>query len=124
MKFKSLEKFPSEIRNNEIVNIECDIEQLVVTVQFDGTKLDIYIDDPAGFRVLDEGDLLEFWPACSSSNGWLYEIKTGGWLDQESMREGFLLSNNEKIKEYFITGMNFCINVLAWEPPQIEESIR
>ena len=124
MKVKSLEKFTSEIKKNEIVNIECNIEKLVVTVEFDGSKLDIYVDDPAGFRVLDEGDLLEFWPSCSSNNGWLYEIKSGGWLDQESKRSGFLLSNNEGIKEYFITGINFCINVLALEPPRIEESIR
>lgn len=124
MEVIALEKLPSETADNEIINIEFDIDTLIITVEIESYKLDIYIDDPAGFRVLDEGDLLEFWPTCSSHNGWLYEIKSSGWLEQESKRKGFLLSQDERVKEYFITGTNFCINVLSWEPPRIEESIR
>ena len=44
-----------------------------------------------GFRVLDERDLMEFWPECSSSNGRLFEISAAGWLAQELSRPGSLI---------------------------------
>jgi hypothetical protein len=31
---------------------------------------------------------------------------------------------NPEIKEYFIAGVNYCINVLAWEKPDVEASTR
>jgi len=124
MEASPLEKSSSETENVEIINIDFDIETLIVTVVMDGCKIDIYFDDPAGYRVMDEGNLLEFWPTCSLNNGWLYEINYGCWLEQESKREGFLLSDNDDVKEYFVIGVNYCINVLAWENPRVEESIR
>jgi hypothetical protein len=30
-----------------------------------------------GFRILDEGDLLEFWPTCSQGKGWLFRVIDG-----------------------------------------------
>ncbi|WP_033415531.1 hypothetical protein [Hahella ganghwensis] len=114
----------SHDENIEIVYIDFDIETLVVTVLIDGDKIDISFDSPAGYRVLDEGDLSEFWPSCSSFNGWLYEICNGGWLDQERNREGFVSAARTDSKEYFIVGCNYCINVLAWEAPNVCQSIR
>jgi hypothetical protein len=124
MEVRQLEKSSFEIAEIEIIHIEFDIETLIITVIIDGEKIDVYFDSPAGYRVLDEGDLLEYWPICSWKNGWLYEILSEGWLSQESKREGFVLSSNEKIKEYFIIGINCCVNVLSWEAPCVEESIR
>lgn len=37
----------------------------------------------SGFRVLDEGDLLEFWAAEVRVPGWLWRVTGGGWLDLE-----------------------------------------
>lgn len=108
----------------EVININFDIETLIVTVRIDADKYDVVFAAPSGYRVLDEGDLLEFWPSCSSFNGWLHQIKTGGWLDQEKQRAGFLSSGNSKLTEYFVIGCNYCVNVLAWEPPDVSESIR
>ncbi|SEQ60403.1 hypothetical protein SAMN03080615_02086 [Amphritea atlantica] len=124
MKCKALEPPLSKDEDIEIVYIEFDIETLIVTVLIDGDKIDISFDSPAGYRVLDEGDLLEFWPNCSSSNGWFYEIHSGGWLDQERDREGFASAAKTGSKEYFIIGCNYCINVLAWEAPSVCQSIR
>lgn len=124
MEVRQLEQPTSETAEIEVIHIEFDIETLIITVIIDGEKLDIYFDSPAGFRVLDEGDLLEYWPTCSWKNGWLYEILSKGWLNQESKRKGFLLSNNEALKEYFVIGTNYCVNVMAWEDPRVEESIR
>jgi hypothetical protein len=73
-----------------------------------------------GHRVLDEGDLLEYWPECSSRNGRLFRIEAGGWLEQEQAREGFLARVTQpEIKEYFVAGENACVSVLAWEPPDV-----
>ena len=124
MKAIAIEKSPEDNKVHEIVNISFNIDILVATVDLDDYMLDIRFDHPVGFRVLDEGDLLDFWPTCSSNNGWLYQILTDGWFEQESKRKGFIASHNEGIKEYFITGTNFCLNVLAFDPPTVEQSIR
>lgn len=124
MQVIALEDPLSDGESIEIINIDFDVELLTVTVRIDGDKLDVTFDAPAGFRVLDEGDLLEYWPDCSTPNGWLYEIVGRGWLDQECQRGGFLSGHNSEIKEYFIAGLNYCISVLAWEKPDVQESTR
>ena len=108
----------------EFVYVIFDIESLIVTVSIDGYKIDVTFDSPVGYRVLDEGDLLEFWPECSTSNGWLYEIKSGGWLEQESNRTGFISAHNSEVFEYFVIGTNYCVSVFGWEAPSIAESTR
>ena len=125
LKRKMFERLKAEFESIEVINIEFDVEELEVTVLIDGYKLDISFDSPAGFRVLDEGDLLEFWPDCSSPNGWLYEISEGGWFDQERSRKGFVsTANNPEVREYFIVGTNYCVSVLAMAAPCVAESIR
>lgn len=120
----ALEEPLSEGESIEVIYIDFNIEELIVTVLIDGDKIDISFDEPAGYRVMDEGDLLEFWPSCSSFNGWMYEIASGGWLDQERKRKGFASAARDDTKEYFIIGCNYCVNILAWEPPSLCESIR
>jgi len=124
LKVIALEDPLSEGESIEIINIDFDVELLTVTVRIDGDKLDVTFDAPVGFRVLDEGDLLEHWPDCSAPSGWLYEIAGQGWLDQERQRGGFLSGHNPEIKEYFIAGVNYCISVFAWEKPDVQESTR
>ena len=124
MKVVALEGSLSEGEFVEIINVDFDGELLAVTVLIDGDKLDITFDAPAGFRVLDEGDLLEYWPDCSTTNGWLYEIAGQGWLDQELQRGGFLSGHNPEIQEYIIAGVNYCIRVLAWENNAVDASTR
>lgn len=43
-----------------------------------------------GPRVLDESDLLKFWPTCSGEGVDLFRVFEGGWLAQESIGPGFL----------------------------------
>lgn len=82
-----------------------------MTAKFDNIK---------GFRLLDEGDLLEFWPTCAMSKGWLFLIKKNGWFDLESSRSGFLTEKNPGIFEYFISGENNCLSILSGDKPKIE----
>ena len=124
MKIEVLEKFNEEIEFIDVVNMEFNEENLEITISINGYKLDIRFEAPVGFRVLDEGDLLEFWPQCSSMNGWLYKIINEGWFEQESKREGFLSSHRKDINEYFIIGSDYCVSVLSVDAPDITESIR
>ena len=124
MKLIVLEKMKPGIRDVEIINLVFDMEESEITILIDDAKFDIRFDSPIGFRVMDEGDLLEFWPHCSSLNGWLYKVTDGGWLDQESKRSGFLSVKIPDIGEYFIVGANYCVGVISVEDPLVNESIR
>lgn len=72
-----------------------------------------------GFRVLDEGDLLEFWPTCSSQHGWLWEIHEGGWFDLESGRSGFVGEKYKDASEYLLTTDNECVSVISHIKPVV-----
>ncbi len=86
----------------------------------DGVIASLEFEDVVGFRLLDEGNLLEFWPNCSSAHGWLFRIERGGWFDQELTRKGFLHDKSTGICEYFVASQNDCINVLAGTPPRLK----
>jgi hypothetical protein len=75
---------------------------------------------PFGFRVLDERDLLEYWPVCSTGAGWMFHILSGGWMDQDRKRSGSLmLETYPDIREYFIPSMGDCVSVLSDEAPTL-----
>lgn len=115
----SLEVFPldnSPRGRPGISEIHYDVWTLRVTLDF--PKLDgvVYVDFPSlnGFRVLDEGDLAEFWPA---PKGWLFTVSSGGWLHLESSRGGFI--SDDGLSEFLIAGQDDCVNVLASETPTV-----
>ncbi len=103
-------------------DLRYDTEKLVVTVTspVDGTAAAVTFAEVIGFRVLDEGDLLEFWPACAADHGWLFKIRQGGWFDQELARPGFVHEKASGLTEYFIASQNACISVLAGAVPRVE----
>jgi hypothetical protein len=73
-----------------------------------------------GFRVVDERDLMEYWPVCSTPAGWLFRILSGGWLDQERTREGSLmLDAYPDVKEHLISVINECVSVFSTEMPKL-----
>lgn len=79
--------------------------------------------DVMGHRVLDEGDLLEFWPKCSRRRGLVFQVRAGGWLAQESEREGFLMQHRQlDICEYLVNGSGACVCVLSQSVPEIKGS--
>ena len=80
----------------EITNVSYDLWYLQITLWFENKKPPIYVrfDGIRGFRLLDEGDLLEFW-SDDRPAGWLWEIEKGGWFDLEKFREGFLSGRTE-----------------------------
>ena len=105
--------------NPEVIDVAYNLDSLRVTVKDlqTGTEQLVEFVEVEGFRVLDEGDLLEFWPICTTL--WLYQITEGGWLEQECLRPGFTARDTKNVLEFFIRGENACVNVLAWSAPVV-----
>ena len=60
------------------------------------------------------------WNAeCSLSNGWLFEVKTGGWKALEQTRPRFSSGRHEWVKNSLLVGRNECVSVLTKEPPSL-----
>lgn len=88
------------------------------------TQIEIHFEVARGFRVLDEGDLLAYWQAKVFEPGYcLYEITSGGWLEQENQFPDMLTVTNAvgHFREWFICTANNCVNVLSVHPPLIRE---
>lgn len=72
-----------------------------------------------GFRVLDEGQLLEFW-GDDSKDHWVFEVLDNGWLATESARETApFIAENGQLKEYLVAGINDCVSILDYEYPRV-----
>lgn len=101
-------------KNSEVVGLAYDIEKgLDIKYEVNPGKLcKIRFESPIiGFRMLDEGDLLEFWDSDYKGFG-IYEVTKGGWASLEKSRSGFI-TGHHKFKEYLITGINDCVSVLV-----------
>lgn len=113
---------PFEHKVPEVVRVSYDIPTLFIDVKsfdMDEDKATIKFDRILGFRVLDEGDLLEFWND-QRPKGWLWEVLENGWFDFEKTRDDFLSACHEdELKEYLILGINDCVNVLTFNTPII-----
>ncbi|MEJ5148478.1 hypothetical protein [Sphingobacterium sp. MYb388] len=113
---------PFEHKVPEVVRVSYDIPTLFIDVKsfdMDEDKATIKFDRILGFRVLDEGDLLEFWND-QRPKGWLWEVLENGWFDFEKTRDEFLSACHEdELKEYLILGINDCVNVLTFNAPII-----
>jgi hypothetical protein len=105
----------------DIVAVNYEPNRLVISIT---PSLLVTFTNVYGFRVLDERDLLEFWPACAASNGGIFEVAEGGWLCQENERSGFLTGRDTiDIKEYLVTGLNDCVNVFAIGAPLLSRGV-
>ena len=105
----------------EITRVEYDLHSLVIHIEpeYDVKPIIVTFESSIGYRVLDEGNLLEFWDKFNLSNGWLFQIASGGWFDLESRRKGFVSQHHSDVQEYLIIGVNECVSVLAGEPPTV-----
>jgi hypothetical protein len=113
-----VEQFPGM---PEVTDISFDLWLLRVTLRFDCFEGPIYVEfrDVMGFRVLDEGELTEFWSPDVRPGGWLWQIDQGGWLDLEKTRPFFFAGIGDTPDEYLVAGVNDCVSVLATSVPKI-----
>jgi hypothetical protein len=104
----------------EVTGLNYDLWTLRVTLMFEGRDGPIYadFDGVEGFRVLDEGDLCEFWAPEVRVDGWLWQVHRGGWFDLERTRPGFL-SGERALLEFLVLGENDCVSILAHDAPTI-----
>jgi hypothetical protein len=81
----------------------------------------LVFSSPEAVRVLDEGQICEFWNTYSNPNGWLWRVTEGGWLALESTRDGFWLTDvtPTELCEYMVVG-DQCVFVLTRNPPTFE----
>jgi hypothetical protein len=108
--------------NPEIFNINYDLWTLKITLSFNDHPSPVYLifKNVVGFRVLDEGNLLEFWDSDVRVPGWIWKIESGGWFELEKLRSGFLLPNHSIThNEYLISGINDCVSVISESEPII-----
>ncbi len=105
----------------EVTGLNYDLLTLRVTLMFEGRDRPIYadFDGVEGFRVLDEGDLCEFWAPEVRVDGWLWQVHRGGWFDLERTRLGFL-SSERALLEFLVLGDNDCVSVLTHDAPTIQ----
>ncbi|WP_437921454.1 hypothetical protein [Sphingobacterium sp. LRF_L2] len=107
----------------EIIKVEYDMVTLSVDVLFheqNEATVNLKFDKIVGFRVLDEGNLLEFWNK-QRAKGWLWEVVENGWFDLEKKREGFILGyyDDHNTKEYIILGIDDCVSIITYSNPVI-----
>ena len=95
-----------------------------LTVHLDSSshgKFALVFNRPEAVRVLDEGQICEFWNTYATPNGWLWRVVEGGWLALESKRDGFWLTDvmAKELYEYMVVG-DQCVFVLTRNPPTFE----
>lgn len=80
----------------EVVGVSYDVDSLRVEVRDLAGEARWQITFPGveGFRVLDEGDLGEFWGHVP---GLVIEVTAGGWWEQECSRAGFVGQWTKKV---------------------------
>jgi hypothetical protein len=102
----------------EVVGVSFDLWVLRLALDFPGVKAPTYVefDDVVGFRVLDEGDLLEFWKPEVRKPGWLWRVTRGGWRELEATRPGFARTD---VQEFLVLGINDCVSVFATGEPRV-----
>ena len=111
---------PKAVGITEVINLSYDLYNLTISLtDSDKNSILVIFQSVIGFRVLDEGDLTEFWRSINSSHGWAFEITAGGWHDHEKLREGYFVSaHNSQAKEYVFLGCDDCVSVISLEEPK------
>ena len=110
--------------NPEILHINYDLWRLIITLRLNEQKEPVYVtfENVIGFRVLDEGDLLEFWNNEKRTTGWIWEIEQGGWFELEKSRNGFVSGYSKNTVEYLVVGINECVSVIGKSMPVISQA--
>jgi hypothetical protein len=105
-------------KTTQVESVRFGIDGLTVTMSSKQWEATVFFPQSYGFRVLDELDLTEFWPQCSLTQGWFFEVISGGWKDLEMTREHFYSGRNDWVHEYLVVGLNECVSILSKETPE------
>lgn len=116
-----LPEVPSSDGKVELLNVNFDLAKLEVVVGLFATQEDkkVVFEEVQGFRVLDESDLSAWWEKITLNDGWLFEVRGGGWFEHESQRSDFLSGAAQFYREFLVIGVDFCISVVAKGYPHV-----
>lgn len=121
MKAKKLETIISEFKDPVIVALNYDLKKLTIHYEANENEdFTLTFESPAGFRCLDERDLMDYWEHQVFTQNWMLEVFEGGWLEMEKTR-GMLSHQVHELREFLVVGMDECITVLATSEPLIEK---
>ena len=110
-----------DISHAEIASVNFDQWILTIAIRLYGKKpeqnvegmVHVIFENPIGFRLLDEGDMLNFpWKDLTKSRSFVHRIDEGGWYDLEN-KAGNLI-HNDKTQEFVIVTGNECVSVITW----------
>ncbi len=110
--------FASAASVPELGRLDYDLWTLRITLHFgDLPPSYLTFKSLSGFRILREGDLVEYW-GPGRPDGWLWEVQSGGWRDFESQRSGFISGGMQGIREFLVVGQVDCVSVLSSAIPE------
>lgn len=117
--------FIEQIPDFIAINYDEWLLRVILSFQANHTVQRVYIDfnNIIGFRLLDEGNLVEFWQD-DCPQGWLWQVLQGGWYDLEYQRQGFITAmiyGNDKNKplEFLVLSQNSCVSVITFNQPTL-----
>jgi len=118
-----LETIIKQFRNPVIAGLSYSTNPhlLVINYHSNGNKdidYDVIFEQPRGFKCLNEGDMINYWESKQLADNWLFEIMSGGWLDQEDHAGGFS-SKALGFREFLIMGVDDCVSVISNKEPII-----
>jgi hypothetical protein len=110
--------------NVELLSLHYDVTAVDrLTLQLRSSiegDIQLVFDSPLGVRVLDEGQICEFWNSYSTPNGWLWRVLDGGWVALESQRSVFWATQDPaRVVEYLVVD-DQCVSVMTTAPPRFQ----
>jgi len=118
--FEPIKDVPFSGLNVEVTNVNWNCDRAVVDIYCPDKQesIQVFINNEFGscsLRLLDEVDLSDYWKDTNMAGGWLYKVKSGGWFEIESRRDGFISKNAPNMVEYIILGLDMCVSVITKE---------
>jgi hypothetical protein len=107
-----------QVRSLNRINYEDGILSVCVVSSREGATATITFENVVGFRVLDEGDMLEFWPNCSYG-ALVWQIHEGGWFSFERHRSGLFGDMHRNASEFLIASEEKCVNIISHALPRV-----
>jgi hypothetical protein len=105
----------------ELVSSSYELGKLIITLEDlkDSVLISFSFADVEAHRVMDEGRLLAYWPECSTPNGSIFEIHSGGWLDELRRDSSGAFWADKTLREFLVPGIGDCASVIGFSAPEI-----
>jgi hypothetical protein len=110
-----------EVRSLSRINYEDGVLSVCVVSSPEAGITTIMFENVVGFRVLDEGDMLEFWPSCSCA-ALVWQIHEGGWFSFERHRSELFGEIHKNTSEFLVASSEKCVNIISYALPRVSNN--